>query len=176
MAVKKKIDRAPKAYAEYLALVEVETADGVFEITLPRVDMKCIMRVADSVARLTEAVQKELPDGIFNQATDSGNPDSGNMTSSLISALPAVLPQVLSEICTVLAQYLEEDEEWVASLSMEDIMNLFTPFLTHILGVGTSMFSRFVTQNQNQDQPNLNEQSKTLESSPLTLVKTTDVT
>lgn len=168
MATKRKIEGDVKAYESFLAKVEVmHPIDGHLEIDLPRVDMKCIMRVSTSVATLAKAVQKFLPEGVLNQATDPDNPDAGMKSSDLVSLIPQILPNLLTEIVTVLSQYLEEDEAWIASLEPEDIMNLFSPFLTRILEIGISAFSRFGAQKTSDVPLPMTEQSKSLEVSPI---------
>jgi hypothetical protein len=174
MAVKKKLEKAAKAYDPYLAKVEVDHPDdGPLEIELPRVDMRCVMRVSTSVSRLADGFKEALPSGVFDKATDPDNTDVEAGTS-LIAAIPSVLPRLLDEVIIVLSEYLDEDVDWLAKLEPEDIIKLFSPFLTRILEIGTSVFSRFGTR-QGSDTPTISsEPLGSTEISPTQEPTTTD--
>jgi len=112
------------------------------ELNIPRLTIGRILTVTNHISELVKAVKEEVPN-LFDfdeKAAESGQIEIG---TRILQAIPAILPNVSEHIVSVVACYIDKEEQWVKdTLDLEDLIAIATPFFENILHQGSQVMAQ----------------------------------
>ncbi len=109
------------------------------ELTVPRLTIGRILTVTNNIAELVKAAKEEIPELLDLESTVKNPAEIG---TRILQAIPAMLPKVSQHIVSIVACYIDKDEDWVKdNLDLEDLTAIATPFFENILHQGNLVMS-----------------------------------
>lgn len=103
-------------------------------IEVPRLTIGRILAVTNHIAELVKAAKQEVPELLDMEAAGK---DPSIFGARILQAIPEILPKVSDHIVSIVASYINKEEDWVReNLDLEDVAAIATPFFANILHQG----------------------------------------
>lgn len=157
MAIKKLKEKTEEsqAYVGYLAKIEIQNHEGIYELELPSLTTGILLRLSKKLGKFIQEISSEFPADTFkNLFSNSEEAEQSRQyfLEDFLMKLPTLLPLFIDSIIDILSDYLNEDREWIETFDIENIIKIFSPFLLSVLKQGQTALNLFVQVNPEENQ------------------------
>ena len=133
-------EETAKAFKAVLATVDL--TDGE-RLELPRLTLRRILLVTDTLAKMIEKLQAEHPEVMTVLLTPEGSVNL-RFGSFIVANLHKILPTVMHEVYDFIVVYTGKDRAWVDEhVDLDDTVAILTPFFTTISTQLSGLINRY---------------------------------